>query len=356
MSKIEVSLAKTLKEKPQDQSKLSFGKYFTDHMFIMNYDQGQGWHDARVVPYAPIALDPSAMCLHYGQEVFEGLKAYKTADGKIQLFRPDQNFKRLNLSNERMVIPKIDEAFALEALIELLKIEKDWIPTAEGTSLYIRPFIISIDPHLGVHPAHQYMFIIILSPVGAYYPGGLNPIDIYVESTYVRAVKGGIGFAKTAGNYAASLKGQAEAEEQKYSQVLWLDGIERKYIEEVGAMNIFFVIGDELVTPMLNGSILPGITRMSVLEIAKSWGMKVSERRISVDELAEAHAKGELKEVFGSGTAAVISPVGHLKYNDKIMIINEGKIGAVSQKLYDTITGIQWGKLADPFGWTVEVK
>lgn len=356
MSKIEVSLAKTLKEKPQDQSKLSFGKYFTDHMFIMNYDQGQGWHDARIVPYAPIALDPSAMCLHYGQEVFEGLKAYKTADGKIQLFRPDQNFKRLNLSNERMVIPKIDEAFALEALIELLKIEKDWIPTAEGTSLYIRPFIISIDPHLGVHPAHQYMFIIILSPVGAYYPGGLNPINIYVESTYVRAVKGGIGFAKTAGNYAASLKGQAEAEEQKYSQVLWLDGIERKYIEEVGAMNIFFVIGDELVTPMLNGSILPGITRMSVLEIAKSWGMKVSERRISVDELAEAHAKGELKEVFGSGTAAVISPVGHLKYNDKIMIINEGKIGAVSQKLYDTLTGIQWGKLADPFGWTVEVK
>ncbi len=356
MSKIEVSLAKTLKEKPQDQSKLSFGKYFTDHMFIMNYETGKGWHDARIVPYAPIALDPSAMCLHYGQEVFEGLKAYKTADGKIQLFRPDQNFKRLNLSNERMVIPKIDEAFALEALIELLKIEKDWIPTAEGTSLYIRPFIISIDPHLGVHPAHQYMFIIILSPVGAYYPGGLNPIDIYVESTYVRAVKGGIGFAKTAGNYAASLKGQAEAEEQKYSQVLWLDGIERKYIEEVGAMNIFFVIGDELVTPMLNGSILPGITRMSVLEIARSWGMKVSERRISVDEIAEAHAKGELKEVFGSGTAAVISPVGHLKYNDKIMIINDGKIGAVSQKLYDTLTGIQWGKLADPFGWTVEVK
>ncbi|SDN48873.1 branched-chain amino acid aminotransferase [Acetanaerobacterium elongatum] len=356
MSKITVNLATNLKEKPKDQSKLGFGQYFTDHMFIMNYDEGQGWHDARIVPYGPLPLDPSAMCLHYGQEVFEGLKAYKTQDGRILMFRPDQNFKRLSMSNERMVIPAFDEEFMVEALIELVKIEKDWIPTAEGTSLYIRPFIIAVDPMLGVHPAHHYLFMIILSPVGSYYAGGLAPVNIYVESNYVRAVKGGLGFAKTAANYAASLKGQAEAELHKYSQVLWLDGIERKYIEEVGAMNIFFVIGDELVTPALNGSILPGITRMSVIEIAKQWGMKVSERRISIDEISAAYDKGELKEVFGSGTAAVISPVGHLKYNDKIMIINNGKIGAVSQKLYDNLTGIQWGKLPDTFGWTVEVK
>lgn len=353
---LELKLATTLKEKPHDQSKLGFGRFFTDHMFIMNYDEGKGWHSPRIEPYAPLALDPAAMCLHYGQEIFEGLKAYPSQDGRILLFRPQENFKRLNESNDRMVIPPIDEEFALKSLIELIKVEKDWIPTAEGTSLYIRPFVIAVDPFLGVHPGKQYLYIVILSPVGAYYSGGLNPVNIYVESNYVRAVRGGVGMAKTGGNYAASLKGQAEAEKQNYSQVLWLDGIERKYIEEVGAMNIFFVIGDELVTPALTGSVLSGITRKSVIEIAKSWGMKVSERRISIDEVSDAFDKGLLKEVFGSGTAAVISPVGHLRYQDKVMIINDGKIGSVSQKMYDTLTGIQWGKIEDTFGWTVEVK
>lgn len=356
MTEIELCLAKTRKEKPQDQTKLGFGKTFTDHMFIMNYDEGQGWHSPRIVPYGPLSLDPACMCLHYGQEIFEGLKAYRAKDGRILLFRPQENFKRLNASNERMVIPPIDEEFALKALMELLNVEKDWVPSAEGTSLYIRPFIIAVDPFLGVHPGKQYLYIVILSPSGAYYAGGLNPVDIYVEDKYVRAVRGGIGTAKTGGNYAASLKGQAEAERQNYSQVLWLDGVERKYIEEVGAMNIFFVIGDELVTPTLNGSVLPGITRKSVIELARSWDMKVSERRISIDEIAQAFDSGALKEVFGSGTAAVISPVGHLKYRDKIMIINDGKIGAVSQKLYDNLTGIQWGEIKDPFGWSVEVK
>ncbi|MFA9379974.1 MAG: branched-chain amino acid aminotransferase, partial [Acetanaerobacterium sp.] len=311
VTKLERNLVTTLKEKPQDQTKLGFGQLFTDHMFIMNYDEGKGWHSPRIVPYGPLALDPAAMCLHYGQEIFEGLKAYPASDGRVLLFRPQENFKRLNASNERMVIPPIDEEFALSSLIELIKVEKDWIPTAEGTSLYIRPYIIAVDPHLGVHPGKHYLYMVILSPVGAYYPGGLNPVDIFVEANYVRAVRGGVGMAKTGGNYAASLKGQAEAEQQSYSQVLWLDGIERRYIEEVGAMNIFFVIGDELVTPALTGSVLSGITRKSVLEIAQSWGMKASERRISIDEVAEAYDKGELKEVFGSGTAAVISPVGH---------------------------------------------
>lgn len=353
---MELQLAATRKEKPKDQSKLGFGQYFTDHMFIMNYEAGKGWINPRIVPYGPLCLDPSAMCLHYGQEVFEGLKAYLSPEGKVLLFRPDENFKRLNRSNERMVIPQFDEEFVLKALMELINIEKEWIPTAPGTSLYIRPYIIASEPHLGVHPAKEYMFIIILSPVGAYYASGLNPVNIYVEPNYVRAVRGGVGWAKTGGNYAASLKGQEEAEGQKYSQVLWLDGIERKYIEEVGAMNIFFFIGDELVTPELSGSILPGITRMSVLEIAKSWGIRAVERRITIEEITAAYDKGELKEAFGSGTAAVISPVGHLKYNDKIMVLNDGKIGALSQRLYDTLTGIQWGRIEDPFGWSVEVK
>lgn len=356
MSDIRIELTKNPKAKPTDETKLGFGHIFTDHMFIMDYETGKGWHDARIVPYGPIPMDPSTMCLHYGQEVFEGLKAYRTADGEIQLFRPEENFKRLNLSNERLVIPQIDEEFALKCLKELLKVEKDWVPHTEGTSLYVRPFIIATDPFLGVKPADQYMFIMILSPSGAYYSTGLNPVNIYVESKYVRAVKGGMGFAKTGGNYAASLIGQDEAHKQNYSQVLWLDGVEKKYIEEVGAMNIFFVIGDEVVTPELQGSILPGITRKSVVEICKSWGLKVSERRISIQEIADAYKNGQLKEVFGTGTAAVISPVGHLKWNDLVMEINNNQIGEISQKLYDTMTGIQLSKIPDKFGWIVKVK
>ena len=356
MENIKIELAKTLKEKPKDETALGFGKIFTDHMFIMDYDTGKGWHDARIVPYGEISLSPAAMCLHYGQEVFEGLKAYRTDSGEIQLFRPDENFKRLNVSNERLVIPEIDVDFCVEALKKLVEVEADWVPSADGAALYIRPFIIAVDPFLGVRPGDKYMFMIILSPSGAYYASGLNPVNIYVEQNYVRAVKGGMGFAKTGGNYAASLIGQDEAHKQNYSQVLWLDGVEKKYIEEVGAMNIFFKIGDEIVTPELQGSILPGITRKSVIELCKSWGMKVTERRITIDEIADAYDRGELKEVFGTGTAAVISPVGHLRWGEKVMEINENKIGEVSQRIYDTMTGIQWGKIEDKFGWTVKVK
>lgn len=353
---IRVELTKNPKAKPTDESNLGFGHVFTDHMFIMNYDKGQGWHDARIVPYAPLELSPAAMCLHYAQEVFEGLKAYRTAEGNIQLFRPEENFKRLNISNQRLVIPEVDVDFCVEALDKLVSIEKDWVPHTDGASLYIRPFIIACDPFLGVRPADSYMFIIILSPSGAYYSTGLNPVGIYVESNYVRAVKGGMGFTKTGGNYAASLIGQDEAHKQNYSQVLWLDGVEKKYIEEVGAMNIFFIIDGEVVTPELQGSILSGITRKSVLELCRSWGMKVSEKRITIQEVADAYDAGKLNEVFGTGTAAVISPVGTLKWGDKVMTINNSKIGEVSQKIYDTMTGIQYGKLEDKFNWVYKLK
>ncbi|MFQ9792803.1 MAG: branched-chain amino acid aminotransferase [Acutalibacteraceae bacterium] len=356
MQEIKVELTKQPKAKPTDETKLGFGSIFTDHMFVMNYDEGQGWHDARIVPYGPIELDPSAMCLHYGQTVFEGMKAYRAKDGRVLLFRPEKNMARLNVSNERLCIPKIDEAFALKCIEKLVSIEKDWIPTAEGTSLYIRPFIFATDAHVGVHPGKHLMFMVICSPVGAYYPEGLNPVKIYVESKYVRAVRGGMGYAKTGGNYAASLKAQDEAEEQKYTQVLWLDGVERKYVEEVGTMNVFFVIGDEVVTPDLQGSILPGVTRMSAIEILKSWGLNVSERPIEIQEIYDAYQNGQLKEAFGTGTAAVISPIGQLKWDDHVMEINNGKIGEISQRLYDTLTGIQWGNIEDTMHWTVEVK
>lgn len=348
---IRIEKTKTPKAKPTDETKLGFGHVFTDHMFVMNYDAGQGWHDARIVPYGEISLSPAAMCLHYGQEIFEGLKAYRTADGSVQMFRPQENFKRMNTSAERMVIPQIDEEFMLKALKTLVDLEKDWVPHTDGASLYIRPFIFAVDPYVGVKPADHYLFLIILSPSGAYYSTGLNPVKIYVEERYVRAVRGGTGFAKTAANYAISLKGQDEAHKQDYEQVLWLDGVEQKYIEEVGSMNIFFVIDGEVVTPLLTGSVLPGITRKSALELCKKWGMKVSERRITIQEIADAYDAGKLDEVFGTGTAAVISPVGHLKWGDKVMEINGNKIGKISQKLYDTMTGMQYGKLPDDMGW-----
>lgn len=341
------------KAKPTNESQLGFGKCFTDHMFLMDFTVGQGWHDPRIVPYGPLSLDPSCSVFHYGQEVFEGMKAYKTPKGEIQFFRPEENFKRLNISNERLCIPSLDVDFCLKALYELVNIDKDWIPTTAGTSLYIRPFIIGCEPMLGVHPASNYMFIIILSPVGSYYASGLAPVKIYVEDEYVRAVRGGIGYAKTGGNYAASLKAQERA--VGYSQVLWLDGVERKYIEEVGAMNVFFVIGDEIVTPELQGSILPGITRKSCIEILKSWGLKVSERKLSIDEVIDAARSGNLTEMFGTGTAAVVSPVGELRYKDESIEIGSNKIGAITQKLYDTLTGIQLGQKEDTFGWTVKL-
>lgn len=351
MSEIKICLSDSLKEKPKDETKLGFGDIFTDHMFMMDYDPQNGWHDPRIVPYGPISLSPAAMCLHYGQEVFEGMKAYRTKDG-IQLFRPDENFKRLNVSNDRLCIPLIDEKVAYEGLKKLIEVDQDWVPHSEGTSLYIRPFIIATDEHLGVCPGHHYYFIIILSPVGAYYEEGLNPVNIYVETKYVRTVRGGMGMAKTGGNYAASIKAQDEAAvKYNYTQVLWLDGVERRYIEEVGTMNVFFKIGDTVVTPALEGSVLSGITRKSCIDILRSWGIKVEERRLSIDEVERAFEEGTLVEAFGTGTAAVISPIGHLKYHDKVMEINGGKIGELSQKLYDELTGIQWGKREDRFGW-----
>ncbi len=348
---MEITIQKTTapKQKP-DQTKLGFGNYFTDHMFIMNYDEGDGWHDPRIVPYGPFALDPASMVLHYAQEIFEGLKAYRTAEGKIQLFRPE------NLSCDRLCIPKIDEEFAVKAIKTLVKLDEDWIPTAEGTSLYIRPYIFAVDPHVGVHAAKHLIFAVILSPVGAYYPNGIEPVKIFVEEKYVRAVVGGTGFTKAGANYAISLKGQEEAEKQGYVQTLWLDGVERKYVEEVGSMNVFFIIGNEVVTPALVGSILGGITRMSIIELLRSKGYTVSERKLAIDELVEAHKAGKLKEAFGTGTAAVISPIGELKYRDNIMKINDGKIGETSQMLYDTLTGIQWGRIPDAMGWIQTVE
>lgn len=353
---MEIKIQKTTapKAKP-DQTKLGFGNYYTDHMFMMNYDEGQGWHDARIVPYGPIALDPAAMVLHYAQEIFEGLKAYRTASGEIQLFRPDKNMARMNVSCDRLCIPKIDEEFAIKAIKTLVKLDEDWIPTEDGTSLYIRPYIFAVDAHVGVHAAKHLIFAIILSPVGAYYPNGIEPVKIFVEQKYVRAVVGGTGFTKAGANYAISLKGQEEAEAQGYVQTLWLDGVEKKYIEEVGSMNVFFIIGDEVVTPALVGSILSGITRMSIIELLQSKGYKVSERRITIDELVDAYKAGQLKEAFGTGTAAVISPIGELKYGDLVMQVNNGKIGETSQMLYDTLTGIQWGKIKDEFGWVQKV-
>lgn len=352
---MDIKIVKTTapKAKPTDESQLGFGKCFTDHMFVMDYTVGQGWHDARIVPYGPISLDPSASVFHYGQEVFEGMKAYRTANGDIQLFRADENFKRLNNSNDRLCIPQIDVDFCIKAVKTLVEVEKDWVPSSEGTSLYIRPFIIGCEPVLGVHPAHNYKFIIILSPSGSYYAAGLAPVKIYVEPKYVRAVRGGIGYAKTGGNYAASLKAQQDAE--GYSQVLWLDGVERKYIEEVGAMNVFFVIGDEIVTPELQGSILPGITRKSCIEILKDWGYNVTERRLSIKEVEDAAKSGQLKEMFGTGTAAVVSPVGELKYKDDVIKIGGGKIGEITQRLYDELTAIQLSKKEDKKGWIFKV-
>lgn len=352
---IRIEKTTTPKQKP-NQDNLGFGHIFTDHMFLMDYEVGKGWYDPRIVPYAPLELDPSTMALHYGQEIFEGLKAYKTAVGKVQLFRPDKNFARMNVSNERLSIPPVDEEFCLKALLTLVELEKDWIPEKEGTSLYIRPFIFATDPYVGVRASNTYKFMIICSPSGLYYEEGLEPVKIYVEDQFVRTVRGGMGFAKTAGNYAASIKAQEVAHERGYSQVLWLDGVEQKYIEEVGSMNIFFKIDGEIVTPMLNGSILSGITRMSAIELVKSWGIPVSERRISIQEIFEAAQAGKLEECFGTGTAAVISPVGELRWEDHVMPISNGQIGEVTQRIYDTLTGIQYGKIEDKFGWVVEVK
>ena len=354
---MEIKVTKTTspKEKPKKGEKLGFGKIFTDHMFIMNYTEGKGWHDARIVPYQDISLAPSAMVFHYGQEMFEGMKAYRGVDGNIYLFRPDMNAKRTNNSSRRLCIPEIPEEDFVEAVKAVVDIDRDWVPSEEGTSLYIRPFVIATDAFLGVAPSKTYLFMIILSPSGAYYESGLEPVAIWIEDEYVRAVRGGMGFTKTGGNYVASLAAQVKAHDSGYSQVLWLDGVERKYIEEVGAMNICFKINGKIVTPALNGSILPGITRDSIIKVCKDWGYEVEERKISVDELVAAAKDGSLEEVFGTGTAAVVSPVNKLRYEDDVMNIGDGKIGPLTQKLYDELTGIQWAKREDTRGWRVLV-
>ncbi|MBR0597622.1 branched-chain amino acid aminotransferase [Sinanaerobacter chloroacetimidivorans] len=354
--KYEFNITKTTspKEKPNPDT-LEFGTLFTDHMFVMNYTEGKGWHDGRIVPYGPVTLEPAAAVFHYAQEMFEGLKAYKSKEGDILLFRPDKNAERTNRTNERMCIPLIDEELYVEAIKALVHVDSDWIPQKEGTSLYIRPFIIASEPFLGVRASREYLFMIILSPVGPYYKGGLAPTKIFVEDEYVRATPGGTGFAKIGGNYAAGLKSQEKAHDKGYSQVLWLDGAERKYVEEIGTSNAFFVIDNEIITAPLEGTILPGITRDSVIQLLKSWGMKVSERRITIEDVFKAYEEGKLSEVFASGTAAVISPVGELCWKDRKITIHDNQIGTLSQKIYDTLSGIQLGKLEDPFGWTVKV-
>lgn len=349
---MEIKIIKTTnpKNKPNEDS-LEFGNIFTDHMFLMEYDEGKGWHSPVIKPYDNISLSPSAAVLHYGQEIFEGLKTFIAKDGKINLFRLDENAKRLNVSADRICIPNIDEEIFKTAVLKLIEVDKEWIPKKDGTSLYIRPFIIATEPFLGVKPSSSYLFMIIMSPVGSYYKGGLMPTKIFVEDEYKRSAIGGLGFAKVGGNYAASLKSQMKAQEFGYSQVLWLDAKEGKYVEEIGTSNAFFVIDGTVYTPPLLGTILPGITRKSVLTLLNDFGIKVKEKRFTIDEVFEAHKNGKLTEVFATGTATVISPVGKLKYKDKEIEINNGKIGELSQKLYDTITKIEEGEIEDKHNW-----
>ena len=337
------------------ESELGFGQYFTDHMFVMEYEEGRGWENPRIVPFENISLHPASTVLHYGAEIFEGLKAYRTADGGVQLFRPMENIRRLNRSAERMCLPEIDEDMALEILTEFVKHEQKWVPYSFGTSLYLRPFMFGNDEALGVHTVKRATYMIIASPSGSYYKEGINPVKIMIENEDVRTVRGGTGYAKCGGNYAASTRAGERASRKGYSQVLWLDGVERKYIEEVGAMNVMFKIDGEIVTPMLTGSILPGITRKSCIEVLRGLGYKVSERLLSVDELIAALQSGKLEEAWGCGTAAVVSPIGRLMYNDVEYVVGGEKIGEVTQKLYDILTGIQWGKLPDEHGWIYKI-
>ncbi len=347
--------AEKLKEKPADQSKLGFGKIFTDYMMTMKYKDGK-WQEPQIEPYGPVPFDLATTVFHYAQGIFEGLKAFRNEKGEIRVFRPEENFKRMNRSAERMCIPKIDEKVVLDGLFELLKLERDWIPTAPGTALYIRPSIIATNAMLGVHAATEYLFFIILSPVGSYYAHGLAPTRLLVEDYYTRATVGGTGESKCIANYAVSLKAGEEAEKKGFDQVLWLDAKDKKYVEEVGSMNMFFVINGEVVTPALVGSILPGITRKSCLQVLRDKGYPVSERRISIDEVIEASKNGTLDEAFGTGTAAVISPVGLIRYKDEDYVINGGKMGEITKMLYDTITGIQYGKLEDTYHWRKIIK
>ena len=358
MLDIKITKAETLKEKPADESKLGFGRIFTDHMFLMDYDKsygGTGWHDPRIEPYHPFSIAPGCVVLHYAQEVFEGMKAYRTADNRIQLFRPECNARRYQDSCDRLCIPQIPEEDFVQAVKALVELEKDWVPHAEGASLYIRPFTFATMEQLGVHASTSYTFCIILSPSGAYYATGLAPVRIYVEDEFIRAAPGLTGFAKCGGNYAASIKSGEIAEALGYSQVLWLDGVEHKYVEEVGSMNIFFKIDGKIYTAACTGTVLPGVTRRSIIELCRDWGYEVIEGKLSIDDVMKAGHDGKLEEVFGSGTAAVVSPVKELKYENDVVLIGDGKIGELTQRLYDTMTGIQWGKIEDTKGWITPV-
>lgn len=344
------------KPKPTDETKLGFGKVFTDHFFTIRYSEKRGWHDAAIEPYRHLSLDPTAMCLHYAQEIFEGMKAYRGKNGAIYLFRPADNARRMNMSARRMCMPEIDVDFFLEAVKKLVLMEEEWIPHGAGTSLYIRPTMIATEAALGVHPSCEYLFFIVVCPVGAYYPEGFGPTKIYVSEEYVRSVRGGTGSCKAAGNYAASLYASRIASDMGYTQVLWLDAIERKYVEEVGTSNVFFLIADELITPPLTGgAILGGITRDSVIQIAKSWGIAVTERQLAMDEILEASAQGRLQEAFASGTAAIVSPIGHFFYKGREHAVNGGKTGFLTERLYNEILQIQYGEKEDPFGWRVRI-
>lgn len=355
MLDIQITKTTSPKAKPADESKLGFGKIFTDHMFVMDYAPDKGWHDARIVPYQPFPLDPACVIFHYAQEIFEGLKAYRTADNTIQLFRPDCNGQRMQDSADRMCIPKIPVEDFVQAVKTLVEVDKDWVPHSDGASLYIRPFVFATDVGMGVHASRNYTFCVICAPSGAYYAEGIDPVRIYVEDEYIRAAPGLTGFTKCGGNYAASLISQVKAHELGYEQTLWLDGVEHKYVEEVGSMNCFFKIDGTVYTAPTVGTVLPGVTRMSCIELLKHWGIPVSEERLPIADVMKASHDGKLEEVFGTGTAAVISPVGELRYEGDVAHINNGEIGEVTHKLYNTLTGIQWGKLPDELGWTVKV-
>ena len=354
MQEIKITRAQTLKEKPES-STLVFGKSMTDHMFIVDYDAGQGWHDPRIVPYAPLQIDPAAKVLHYAQEIFEGLKAYRTADNTIQLFRPDCNGQRMQDSADRMCIPKIPVEDFVQAVKTLVEVDKDWVPHSDGASLYIRPFVFATDVGMGVHASRNYTFCVICAPSGAYYAEGIDPVRIYVEDEYIRAAPGLTGFTKCGGNYAASIKAGEMAEQQGFAQVLWLDGVEKKYVEEVGSMNIMFKIDGKIYTAPCVGTVLPGVTRRSCIELCRDWGYEVIEDRLAIADIMKAAEDGKLEEVFGTGTAAVVSPVKELRWKGQVAHISGGQIGPMTQKLYDTLTGIQWGKLPDEKGWTVPV-
>jgi branched-chain amino acid aminotransferase len=352
---IRMSRATTKKPQPRD-SELSFGTVFTDHMFVADFHEEKGWYDPRIEPYRPLALDPACAVLHYAQAVFDGLKAFRGQDGKVRLFRPQKHVERLNHSARRLCIPPLDPDLALRSLVELVRLDQDWAPSSIGTALYVRPTIIASEPFLGVRPAKSYVYYVILSPVGAYYPEGMNPVKILVVDRYVRAVEGGVGAAKTGVNYAASLYAAEEAKHAGFTQVLWLDGRERRYLDEVGTMNIMLRIGDEVVTPPLTaGTILPGVTRDSALTLMRDWGLRVSERPIAIDEVVTAARSGALREVWGTGTAAVISPVGELAYQGDRIVISEGRIGELTQRLYQAIVDIQYARVPDTRGWTLAV-